>query len=132
MPNSISTYFIFYSYLTYNQERFFSFLLEISLYISILLFMKHQTGKIKTEHHIMKEFLPFLKELEKLPKLKRIIPWRISRKQSWTSKKHISISYITSSGMKLQLKKWSTAQECFITCNAKDIEYIQKYINTLI
>jgi len=82
--------------------------------------MKYQSGKIKTEHHIMEEFIPFLDWLQKIDQVKRIIPGRISRQQKWTSDKNISFSYMTTSGFKIKLKKWSTAQEVFVICDNDD------------
>ena len=78
--------------------------------------------KIKREHHILPDFEDFLKELAKLDCVKRIIPWRISRQQKWTSQKMISISYKTISGFKLKLKKWATAQEVFVTGHCEEMK----------
>lgn len=90
--------------------------------------MKYFKWKIKKEHWILKEFQTFLEELEKIKEISKIIPWRISRKQSWSSLKKISFSYFTISWLKLNLKKGSTAQELFIVCNEKDKEIIKEKI----
>ena len=70
--------------------------------------------KVKTEHHILKEFHWFLREIEKLAEIQRIIPWRIVREQSWRSSQRINFSYPTPTGLKYKLCKWSTAQEVFV------------------
>lgn len=87
--------------------------------------MKYFKWKIKKEHNILDEFKDFLEQIEKIQEIKKIIPWRISRKQSWSSLEKISFSYFTISWMKLNLKKGSTAQEVFIVCN-KDYQEIVK------
>jgi len=94
--------------------------------------MKHFEGKIKKEHHILKEFDKFLKEIEKIKEIQKIIPWRIARQQKGSSKLLISFSYFTNSGLKYKIKKGSTAQELFIVCNQKDKENIQKKIEKII
>lgn len=94
--------------------------------------MKYFKWKIKKEHWILKEFKTFLEELEKIKEISKIIPWRISRKQSWSSLKKISFSYFTISWLKLNLKKGSTAQELFIICNEKDKEIIKEKILKII
>ncbi len=81
--------------------------------------MKYQDWKIKKEHHIMKEFDKFLKNLEKLESIQRIVPGRVSRKNSWQSKTFITISYFTTSWMKLSMKKGSTSQELFLIFDLK-------------
>lgn len=87
--------------------------------------MKYQSWKIKTEHHIMQEFIPFLDWLQKIQQVKRIIPGRISRQQKWTWDQNISFSYMTTSGFKIKVKKWSTAQEIFIICDENDKEILK-------
>ncbi len=86
--------------------------------------MKYNTGKIKTEHNILPEFKNILKNIEKIEQVKRIIPWRISRKQKWSSHKKMTFSYNTKSWMKFIMKKWSTAQELFIICDNESKEDI--------
>lgn len=76
--------------------------------------MKHQDWKIKKEHHIMKEFDWFLKKVEKIELIQRIVPGRVSRKNSGQSKIFITISYFTTSWLKLSMKKGSTSQELFL------------------
>lgn len=98
--------------------------------------MKHQKGKIKTEHHILKDFSEFLREIEELELVKRIIPWRISRQQKWTNQLLISFSYFTNSWLKFNLKKWATVQEVFIICDLDKkqqlLTQIQEIINNYI
>lgn len=90
--------------------------------------MKYFKWKIKKEHNILSEFEDFLKNLEKVEEIQKIIPWRISRKQSWSSLQKVSFSYFTKSGLKIILKKWSTVQEVFLVCNAKDNEKVKEKI----
>lgn len=89
--------------------------------------MKHDQGKIKKEHHTLKEFEAFLQNLQKLPEVKRIIPGRISRQQKGSSHTAITISYPTESGIKCIMKKGSTAQELFIVCDSTAIEKITSF-----
>ncbi len=84
--------------------------------------------KVKTEHHILKEFLPVLKEIEKLADIQRIIPWRIVREQSGRGELRINFSYITATGLKYKLCKWSTAQEVFIIVQAWSEQSMQDHI----
>lgn len=79
--------------------------------------MKVKFQKVKTEHHILPEFYKFLLEIEKNPDIKRIIPWRISRQQKWSSQTIFRISYWLTSGLKAIMSKGSTAQELFILCD---------------
>ena len=94
--------------------------------------MKHFEWKIKKEHHILKEFDSFLKEIEKIEEIQKIIPGRIARQQKGSSKLLVSFSYFTNSGLKYKIKKGSTAQELFIVCNKKDKESIYKKISEII
>ena len=94
--------------------------------------MKYFDWKIKKEHHIMKEFTKFLEKISKVEEIQKIIPWRISRQQKWTSQQKISFSYFTISWLKLKLKKWATAQEIFIVCNDSDKTKIKEKINKII
>ncbi|MEF2175202.1 MAG: DUF2103 domain-containing protein [Candidatus Absconditabacteria bacterium] len=82
--------------------------------------MKYQTGKLKTEHSLMKEFVLFLRLVEANKLVKRIIPGRISRQQKGTGKLNITFSYFTESGLKYMMKKGGTAQEVFIICNEEN------------
>jgi len=93
--------------------------------------MKYWNGKIKQEHHILSEFKKFLYELAKYDEVKKIIPGRISRQQKWTSKAWVSFSYYTTSGIKYNMKKGSTAQELFITCDKKDREKLRLIVEKI-
>ena len=84
--------------------------------------------KVKTEHHILKEFHWFLREIEKLDNIQRIIPWRIVREQSWRSSQRINFSYLTGTGLKYKLCKWSTAQEIFVIVKQGTEEWVQESI----
>lgn len=94
--------------------------------------MNIKFSKTKTVHHILPEFHKFLLEIEKQPLISKIIPWRISRQQKWSSELRFKISYTTLSWIKCIMSKGATAQELFIICNEKDTETIIKYIDTLI
>lgn len=94
--------------------------------------MKYNTWKIKTEHNILPEFIKTLEKIQKIDEIKRIIPWRIYRKQKWSSHKILSFSYYTDSWIKYIAKKWWTAQEIFIICQNEQKENIYKKINNII
>lgn len=94
--------------------------------------MKYFKWKIKKEHNILDEFKDFLEDIEKIKEIKKIIPWRISRKQSWSSLEKVSFSYFTISGMKLNLKKGSTVQEVFIVCNEDYKDIVKEKILKLV
>mgnify|MGYP002620046774 FL=1 len=81
--------------------------------------------KVKLEHHILPDFAKFLFELEKNPKINRIIPWRISRQQKWSSEMRFRITIPTTSWFKCIMSKWATAQELFVICNKKDIQEVE-------
>ena len=84
--------------------------------------------KVKLEHHILPDFAKFLFELEKNPKISRIIPWRISRQQKWSSELRFRVTIPTVSGLKCIMSKWATAQELFVICNEKDIQEVKNEI----
>lgn len=97
--------------------------------------MKYSTWKIKTQHHILPEFKDFMKYLQSIKLISRVIPGRISRKQSSASWLFITFSYFTPSWLKYSMKKWSTSQELFIVCEEVQketvFEIIHKYIESL-
>lgn len=70
--------------------------------------------KVKNEHTILSEFHAWLREIEKHPAIQRIIPGRISRQQSGRAERRVNYSYLTSTGLKYKMCKWSTAQELFV------------------
>lgn len=88
--------------------------------------------KVKLEHHILPDFAKLLLEIEKNPKISRIIPWRISRQQKWSSEMRFRITIPTTSGFKCIMSKWATAQELFVICNEKDIQEVQTQIQNLV
>ena len=90
--------------------------------------MKIKFQKVKTEHHILPEFHKILQEIEKNPKVKRIIPWRISRQQKGSSQTNFRISYWLHSGLRAIMSKWATAQELFILCDEADKENVKSDI----
>lgn len=67
--------------------------------------MKISFKKVKTEHTILSEFLPFLRELEAIEGIQRMIPGRIMRKQKGSSDLRFTISYPTSTGLKAKMSK---------------------------
>lgn len=88
--------------------------------------------KIKTEHHILSEFHTIIKTIANLLPVQKIIPWRINRQQKGSSHMTMTYSYNTTSGLKYLIKKWSTAQEIFITCKIEDKEAIKQSLQDLI
>lgn len=70
--------------------------------------------KVKTEHHILKEFHEFLRQIEQHQQIARIIPGRIHRQQKASSELRFSISYPTVSWFKAKISKGSTSQELFV------------------
>lgn len=78
--------------------------------------MKADFKKVKTEHTILPEFHAFLKKIESLSTIQRIIPGRINRQQKASSALRFSISYPTTTGLKAKMSKGSTSQELFIIC----------------
>ncbi len=94
--------------------------------------MNTRFSKTKTVHHILPEFHKILLEIEKQPLISRMIPWRISRQQKWSSELHFKVSYPTPSGIKCMMSKGATAQELFIICNNQDTETIIEYLSHFI
>lgn len=93
------------------------------------MYTKSEFKKVKLEHHIIPEFAKFLLDMEKNPKIIRIIPGRINRQQKWSSEMRFRITIPTSTGFKCIMSKWSTAQELFIICEPDDIEEVKKMID---
>lgn len=94
--------------------------------------MKSPFTKIKTEHHILKEFHKMLQEIEKHPAIHRIIPGRIDRQQKKSSVERFRISYPTTQGLKCIMSKWSTAQELFIISDSNNYDTIVEHIQTIL
>lgn len=80
----------------------------------------------------MKEFIPLLHALEKIPEVQRIIPGKIARQQSGSSFLGVTYSYNTPSWLKYMMKKWGTAQELFVTCAEEATENVLLAIQTCI
>ena len=80
----------------------------------------------------MEEFVPFLNDIAKNIHVSRMIPWRITRKQSWASNMYISFAYQTHSWLKYNMKKWSTSQELFVICDVNYYLDVCDYISGLI
>lgn len=91
--------------------------------------MKKLNPKIKQEHTIMEEFYDFLNYISDNIYINRIIPGRITRKQSGSSDIFINYSYNTPTWLKYNIKKWSTSQELFIICDLDHIEDVKKFIS---
>lgn len=95
--------------------------------IFILANMKYQQGKIKREHHTLREFDEFLHACAKLNYVQRLIPWRISRQQKGSSHCMVTFSYPTTSWGKCIMKKGSTAQELFVIMAPEHIDtFVQR------
>jgi hypothetical protein len=96
------------------------------------MYSKSEFQKVKLEHHILPDFAKLLLEIEKDSKIIRIIPWRISRQQKWSSEMRFRVTIPTKSGFKCIMSKWSTAQELFVICNEKDIQYVKDNIENCV
>lgn len=90
-----------------------------------------QFKKVKTEHHILKEFHKVLLFIEKNPHIERIIPWRIYRKQKKSSIERFRVSYQTITGIKCIISKWSTAQELFIIATHGDEDIVETFLKKI-
>lgn len=87
--------------------------------------------KIRTTHHILKEFQSFLFTIEKIPEILRIIPGPISRQNKGTSDLRLNFSYPTATGLKYSMIKGSTAQKLDIICNPLHHEHIKTHITQI-
>ena len=85
--------------------------------------------KIRQEHTIMKEFHDILNAIAKIELVQRIIPGRISRKQSGSSKLFFSCSYDIITGRKYKMSKGSTSQELFVVCHEDNKELVKSNIS---
>lgn len=92
--------------------------------------MKYHKGKIKKEHNILEEFKKFLNEIQNIKEIKRIIPWRINRKQKWSSDTRLHFSYNTHTGLKYKMSKGWTSQELFIICPQNNQDVVKDKIRT--
>jgi hypothetical protein len=57
----------------------------------------HSFKKVKTDHHILKEFFGFLTLVESHPDIQRIVPGIINRQQKGSSALRLHFSYETAS-----------------------------------
>jgi len=96
------------------------------------MYNKSDYKKTKLEHHILPDFAKLLLEIEKNPKINRIIPWRINRQQKWSSEMRFRVTIPTTSWFKCIMSKWSTAQELFVICDEKNIHEVQDYIQNCV
>jgi len=92
--------------------------------------------KIKTEHHILKQFHKMLKKIAKLDEIKRIVPGRIVNTSSSRSLHNnkiarFTLSYETESGLKYMMKYGATSQECFIICSKEEKTILQAKIQKI-
>lgn len=94
--------------------------------------MKVKFKKVKTEHTIMSEFHKILLEIEKINWINRIIPWRISRQQKWSSDLNFKITIPTPSGWKCIMSKGGTAQELFVICEEGQEKQIELEMNEIL
>jgi len=94
--------------------------------------MKIKFKKVKTEHHILEDFHKLLLDIEKIIEIQKIIPWRVDRKQKWSSEKRFRVSYTTESWIKCIISKGSTAQELFIICEKNNKDSIKKQIQEIL
>ena len=91
--------------------------------------MKVSFKKVKTEHTILSEFIPFLIHLEREACIQRIIPWRIHRQQKGSSELRFSVSIPTATGRKAKMSKGSTSQELFIITTTQDPTFKEQLLN---
>ena len=117
----------------YINAKLFEISYNLPIFINIYqtIHMKYQQGKIKKEHHSLKEFADTFNRIAAIKEVQRIIPGRISRQQKWTGNKHINFSYTTHSWLKLTMKKWWTAQEVFVICKQEDTASLLEHMYVL-
>ncbi len=94
--------------------------------------MKVKFKKVKTEHTIMSEFHKILLEIEKINWINRIIPWRISRQQKWSSDLNFKITIPTPSWFKCIMSKGGTAQELFVICEDGQVEKTREELEEIL
>jgi len=80
----------------------------------------------------MKEFHEILNAIAKISEVQRMIPWRIERKQSWSSAIYFTCSYPTNTGRKYKMSKGSTSQELFVICGQEERETVKDLITKLV
>jgi len=82
---------------------------------------RHRKGKLKVEHHLIEGAGELLRELERLPSVRSIIPGRIFRAQKGRGVKGLFLKYETPTGWKLLLKNGTTVQEIFVVTDDKEL-----------
>lgn len=92
--------------------------------------MKITFKKVKTEHTILSDFIPFLVRLEQEDWIQRMIPWRIMRQQKGSSELRFSVSTPTPTGRKAKMSKGATSQELFIITTSQQ-QHFKQDIETL-
>ncbi|ACL69948.1 DUF2103 domain-containing protein [Halothermothrix orenii] len=75
---------------------------------------KYRDNKIKQEHTVLDEIMPFLEEIAKLTPVKSIIPGRINRRKGSGIQAYLQLKYNTPSGLKIIGKTSSSLQEVFV------------------
>ncbi|HBW36745.1 DUF2103 domain-containing protein [Desulfosporosinus sp. BICA1-9] len=86
--------------------------------------MKHRRNKVKREHGIIQNALPWLENLSRLSEVTDIIPGVIDVNRS--SERGIVYKYKTQTGCKLLLKSNGSIQEAFVV--TKNPESIQEWV----
>lgn len=86
--------------------------------------MKYRRNKVKREHSIIQNALPWLENLGTLPQVTDIIPGVID--VSHSSERGIVYKYETQTGCKLLLKSNGSIQEVFVV--TKDPFYVQEWV----
>ena len=81
---------------------------------------KYRSNKVKQEHTIIEDILPFLEELSKLSVVKSIIPGRINRRSGSGQPAHLKLKYNTPSGIKMLAKNSASVQEVFVVTSDPD------------
>ena len=90
---------------------------------------KYRHKKIKKEHTIIQDILPFLEEIAKFSTVKSVIPGRINQRNGSGTPAHLSLKYNTSSGIKILGKNSSSLQEIFVVTDKTKVTI--KKIKTL-
>ena len=89
---------------------------------------KYRHNKVKQEHTIIEDILPFLEDIALSKLVKSIIPGRINRRKGSGTPAYIQLKYNTQSGIKLIAKNSSSLQEVFVVTDYPDrtMEYLKK------
>ncbi|MCC3143880.1 DUF2103 domain-containing protein [Halanaerobium sp. Z-7514] len=89
---------------------------------------KYRHNKIKQEHTIIEDVLPFLEDMAISALIKSIIPGRINRRKGSGVPAYLQLKYNTRSGIKLIAKNSSSLQEIFVVTDHPDktMEFLKK------